>query len=289
MPTGKRVSILSPWSARQDAAGAAAWPESGGAGGMPKRAADEQTGAPAGTVDPMEIARFAALAESWWDPNGQFRSLHRINPVRLGFLRTQFCAHFRRPTDALAPFSGLRLLDIGCGGGLVAEPMARLGFAVTAIDAAAAGIAAARLHADAAGLAIDYRTFAIEDLAAGGDRFDAVLALEIVEHVADRAAFVAACSGLLAPGGILVLSTLNRTAKAWMLAVLGAEYVLSWLPPGTHKWRKFVRPSELAAQLRRNGLRPTALSGMSYDPLRDRWILGRNAEVNYLMVAVKTA
>ncbi|HZS82655.1 MAG TPA: bifunctional 2-polyprenyl-6-hydroxyphenol methylase/3-demethylubiquinol 3-O-methyltransferase UbiG [Stellaceae bacterium] len=242
---------------------------------------------PGGTVDPGEIARFAALAEAWWDPRGKFRPLHKLNPLRLQFLRERFLAHFGRDAALLSPFSGLRLLDIGCGGGLVAEPMARLGFAVTGIDAAAETVMTARAHAEAAGLAIDYRAVAVEALAAAGEPFDAVLALEIIEHVADLGAFCAAAAAVLKPGGMLIAATLNRTAKAWLLAIIGAEYVLGWLPRGTHDWRKFVRPSELAAGLRRNGLRIAEITGAAYDPLADSWRLSRDLDVNYMMTAVK--
>jgi 2-polyprenyl-6-hydroxyphenyl methylase / 3-demethylubiquinone-9 3-methyltransferase len=239
------------------------------------------------TIDPAEIARFAAMAESWWDPDGEFRPLHRFNPVRLGFLRDRLIAHFNRDASGLRPFEGLRLLDVGCGGGLLAEPMARLGFAVTGIDATPATIATARLHAEQSRLAIDYRAVPVEDLAQSGERFDAVLAMEIVEHVADLGAFLEATAAVLKPGGILIVATLNRTAKAYLLAVVGAEHVLRWLPRGTHEWSKFVRPSELAAGLRRNGLRAAEMTGVSYNPLRDRWSLGRDLDVNYMVVATK--
>jgi 2-polyprenyl-6-hydroxyphenyl methylase/3-demethylubiquinone-9 3-methyltransferase len=241
------------------------------------------------TIDPAEIARFAAMAESWWDPNGKFRPLHRFNPVRLGFLRDRLNAHFGRDSASLRPFEGLRLLDVGCGGGLLAEPMARLGFAVTGIDATPATIETARIHAEQSRLAIDYRAVPVEDLAESGEQFDAVLAMEIVEHVADLAAFLAATAKVLKPGGILVLATLNRTSKAYLLAVVGAEYVLRWLPRGTHDWNKFVRPSELAAGLRRNGLKAAEITGVSYNPLRDSWSLGRDLDVNYMAVATKPA
>ena len=238
------------------------------------------------TVDPAEIARFAALAESWWDPAGKFKPLHRLNPLRLGFLRDRLTAHFRRDSAALRPFEGLRLLDIGCGGGLVAEPMARLGFAVTGIDAAGETIATARSHAEQSGLAIDYRAMAAETLAASGERFDVVLALEIVEHVADLDAFLAAAAALMRPGGAFVAATLNRTTKSYLFAIIGAEYVLGWLPRGTHEWRKFVRPSELAAVLRRNRLRVETIAGVTYNPLRESWSLSTDLDVNYMVLAV---
>jgi 2-polyprenyl-6-hydroxyphenyl methylase/3-demethylubiquinone-9 3-methyltransferase len=242
-----------------------------------------------GTVDPDEVARFARLAEEWWNPEGKFRPLHKFNPVRLGFLRERCLAHFGRDPAALKPFAGLRLVDIGSGGGLVAEPMARLGFAVVGIDAAAENIATARHHAASVGLSIDYRPMAAEALAATGEGFDVVLALEIVEHVADLGAFCGAAATLLRPGGIMILATLNRTMKAWFLAIVGAEYVLRWLPRGTHDWQKFVRPSELAGGLRRAGLHLAEMEGVSYDPLADSWSLGRDLDVNYMMVATKPA
>jgi len=241
----------------------------------------------ANTVDPTEIARFAALAEGWWDLNGKFKPLHRLNPLRLAFLRERLIAHFGRDTGSLRPFQGLRLLDIGCGGGLVAEPMTRLGFAVTGIDAAAETVLTARRHAEEAGLAIDYRAVAAETLAASDERFDVVLAMEIIEHVADLGAFLAAAAALVRPGGAFVAATLNRTAKSYLFAIVGAEYVLGWLPRGTHEWRRFVRPSELAAGLRRNGLHAREIAGVAYNPIADRWSLVRDLDVNYMVFAVK--
>jgi 2-polyprenyl-6-hydroxyphenyl methylase/3-demethylubiquinone-9 3-methyltransferase len=253
---------------------------------MSNSARREAAAPPASTVDPAEIERFAALAEEWWDPKGKFRPLHQFNPVRLAFLRETLVRHFAREAGSLRPFAGLRLLDIGCGGGLVAEPMARLGFAVTGIDAARENVLMARSHADASGLAIDYRALAVEELAGSQGGFDVVLALEIVEHVADLARFCDAAASVLKPGGILVAATLNRTMKAWLFAILGAEYVLGWLPRGTHDWQKFVRPSELAAGLRRNGLRIAQTAGVSFDPLARSWSLTRDLDVNYMMTAV---
>ena len=239
------------------------------------------------TVDPAEVERFAALADRWWDPAGEFRPLHRLNPVRLTYVRDRLAGHFGRDRRGRTPFEGLAVLDIGCGGGLLSEPMARLGARVTGIDAAERNIAAARAHAAESGLAIDYRHAAIEDMAAAGERFDAVLALEIVEHVSDPDLFLAACGAVLRPGGAMIVSTLNRTAKAFALAVVGAEYVLGWLPRGTHDWRKFLRPSELAAGLRRGGLEMRDLTGLAYNPLNDKWTLGRDLDVNYMAFAVK--
>lgn len=248
-------------------------------------AGPDADGVDAASVDPAELAKFTALAERWWDPAGQFAPLHRLNPVRLALVRDRAVRRFGRDAAAARPLAGLRLLDIGCGGGLLAEPLARLGASVTAIDAAARNIAVARLHAEQSGLAIDYRVAAAETLAEAGERFDLVLAMEVVEHVADLDAFVGAAVALLAPGGLLVLATINRTAKAFALAILGAEYLLRWLPRGTHDWRRFVRPSELAALLRRHGAAALEIEGVAYRPLTDRWAPSADIDVNYMMVA----
>jgi 2-polyprenyl-6-hydroxyphenyl methylase / 3-demethylubiquinone-9 3-methyltransferase len=237
------------------------------------------------TVDAAEVARFAALAATWWDPAGEQRALHKLNPVRLQFIRDHLAAHFGRDIRAAKPFSGLRLLDIGCGGGLVSEPMARLGFSVTGIDAGTDMLAIARSHAAEMGLAIDYRQSTVEDLTATGAGYDAVLALEVVEHVADPTLFLAAAARLIAPGGAFIASTINRTAKAFLIAVVGAEYVMGWLPRGTHDWRKFRRPSELAAALRAQGLAVAALRGLAYAPATGGWHLADDLEVNYLLYA----
>jgi 2-polyprenyl-6-hydroxyphenyl methylase / 3-demethylubiquinone-9 3-methyltransferase len=243
---------------------------------------------PGSTIDEAEIERFARLAAEWWDPHGPFRPLHHLNPVRLDFIRGRLIRHFARDPRSLSPFAGLRLLDIGCGGGLIAEPMARLGFAVTAIDADGEALNAARQHASRAGLAIDYRQAAVEDLAEAAP-FDAVLALEIVEHVADPPLFLATAARLLRPGGALIASTINRTAKGFLFTIVGAEYVLRWLPRGTHRWQKFQRPSELAAGLRAAGLTIAELQGLIYEPWRDRWRLGPDLSCNYLLIATKPA
>ena len=239
------------------------------------------------TVDPAEIEKFRRMAEEWWDPKGKFRPLHRFNPVRLGFLKDRLCRHFGRDAAAGRPLEGLRLLDIGSGGGLVAEPLTRLGAEVVGIDATARNVEVARIHAGESGLAIDYRHAAAEELAATGESFDAVLALEIVEHVASLEAFIEASARMTRPGGLLVVATLNRTLKAFGLAIVGAEYVLGWLPKGTHDWRKFVRPSELEAAMRSSGLALSETSGVAYNPLLDRWSLGSDLDVNYLAVATK--
>jgi len=239
------------------------------------------------TVDPQEIEYFAAQAEAWWDPEGPFRPLHRLNPTRLGFIRQHLAAHFGRSVSSLRPFEGLTVLDIGCGGGLVAEPMSRLGFAVTAVDADQQAIAIARAHAEAAGLSIDYRVAAAESMTGTGQHFDVVLALEIIEHVADPEVFLGSVGALVRQGGAFIGATLNRTASSFAAAVIGAEYLLGWLPRGTHDWRKFVRPSELVLGLRRNGLNATKLAGVSYDWSRSEWSLSRNLEINYMVVAAR--
>lgn len=244
---------------------------------------------PARSADRGEIARFEALAEEWWDESGKFRPLHRLNPLRIDFILRRACGHWGRDPAAARPLSGLGLLDIGCGGGLIAEPMARFGAAVTAIDPGRANIEAARRHAAASGLAIDYREALAEDLAAEGARFDVVLALEVVEHVADVKSFVTAACAVLAPGGMLVMATLNRTLKSFAFAIIGAEYVLGWLPRGTHDWRKFLRPSELAGAVRDGGAELAELTGVVYSPLSDRWMLSDDLDVNYMLVAEKPA
>ncbi len=239
------------------------------------------------TVDPAEVARFAALAADWWNPDGKFKPLHKLNPLRLEFLRDRLIDHFGCDSTSLRPFAELRLIDVGCGGGLVAEPMTRLGFTVTGIDAGAETVAAARAHAEEVGIAIDYRAAAAETLATAGERFDVVLALEVVEHVADLDAFFSAAAALVAPGGALVAATLNRTVKSYLFAIVGAEYMLRWLPRGTHDWGKFVRPSELVAALRRNGMRTVEIAGVTYHPIEDRWSLTTDLDVNYMLMAVK--
>jgi 2-polyprenyl-6-hydroxyphenyl methylase/3-demethylubiquinone-9 3-methyltransferase len=240
-----------------------------------------------GSVDAREVEKFARIAESWWDPAGDFKPLHKLNPLRIGFLRDHLVAHFDRDPKSLRPFEGLRVLDVGCGGGLVAEPLRRLGADIVGLDATEESIGVARLHAQEAGLDIDYRFDTAEALAAAGERFDAVLALEVVEHVSDPSAFLRTCASMVKPGGAMGLSTLNRSPKGFLLGIVAAEYVLRWLPRGTHDWKKFVKPHEMAAMLRAGGMEMTALSGLVYDPIRDDFHLdAKDLAVNYLAFAV---
>lgn len=239
------------------------------------------------SIDAGEVARFEALAERWWDPAGPMKALHRINPVRLLYVRDALCRRFGREATTAFPLSGLALLDVGCGAGLLSEPLARLGATVTGLDPAPGNIRLARSHAAESGLAVDYREDSIEAVAASGERFDAVLALEVVEHVPDMPAFVAACCAAVKPDGVLVLATLNRTLRSFALAIVGAEYVLRWVPRGTHDWEKFVRPDELASAVRAGGLTVGDTRGLVYDPLRNVWSLSRDTAVNYLMLAAR--
>jgi len=242
-----------------------------------------------GSVDRSEIAKFEAMAEAWWDPRGKFRPLHRLNPVRVGFIRDRLAKRLGRDPNEAMPLRGLSILDIGCGGGLLTEPLARLGAEVTGIDAAERNIEIARAHAEKLGVKVTYLACSAEDLAArlasGAARFDAVLAMEVVEHVADLDSFFTAAGNLLKPDGLLFLATLNRTVKSFAFAIVGAEYILRWLPRGTHDWRRFLRPSELARQLRHHGLDMKELTGVTYDPIADSFSLGRDCAVNYMAVA----
>lgn len=240
------------------------------------------------TVDSGEVAKFEAIAETWWDPAGKFAPLHRMNPCRLDYITRQISGEFGRDLSDDSPFSGLGILDIGCGGGLLSEPMARLGADVVGADAGEANIAAARTHADEVGLRIDYRATTAEALAGQGDAFDAILAMEIVEHLPDPAAFLVTAAALLKPGGLLFVSTLNRTAKAHALAIIGAEYLLRWLPRGTHDWSRFLTPEELEEKLRGAGLDCLDRKGMVLDPFRQEWRLSdRDLSVNYVALARK--
>ena len=240
------------------------------------------------TIDPAEVAKFEAMAAEWWDPNGKFKPLHQMNPCRLDYITTQVAAEFGRDLRQPRPFAGLRLLDIGCGGGLLSEPMARLGATVVGADAAARNIPVAELHAQQSGLTIDYRNVAAEDLAAAGEQFDVVLNMEVVEHVADPLAYLTACQQLLKPGGLMICSTLNRNAKSFMMAIVGAEWVMHWLPKGTHDWAKFITPDELCDLIRRAGLDPVDRKGMVFNPLGWSWSLSdRDLSVNYVTASVK--
>ncbi|MBF0094860.1 MAG: bifunctional 2-polyprenyl-6-hydroxyphenol methylase/3-demethylubiquinol 3-O-methyltransferase UbiG [Alphaproteobacteria bacterium] len=241
------------------------------------------------TVSPEEMDKFKAMAESWWDPVGKFKPLHSFNPLRIAHIRGHAAAHFDRDVTSMVPFTGLDLLDIGCGGGLLSEPMARMGFSVTGIDALERNVHVARTHAEGAGLAIDYRHATTEDLVAEGKTFDVVLNMEVVEHVSDPALFLSSSAALVRPGGIMVIATMNRTLKSYLLAKVGAEYILRWLPRGTHDWKKFLKPSELAAGLRGGGMTAREVRGMSYAPFTDDWRMTGDLDVNYIMVAAKAA
>lgn len=251
-----------------------------------RKGMDKETPRPLGhTVDDAEIAKFAAMAEEWWDPKGKFRPLHKFNPVRVGFIRDRLCQTFGRDPMAGRPLEGLRILDIGCGGGLLCEPLSRLGAKVTGIDATERSVEVAKVHAEAMDLDIDYRFTSAEALAAEGKTFDAVLNMEVVEHVADVESFLATSASLVRPGGIMFLATLNRTMKAFALAIVGAEYVLRWLPRGTHDWKKFLKPSEVAAPLRAAGMELVETTGVSFNPINDSWSLTpRDLDVNYMAV-----
>ncbi|WP_040604473.1 bifunctional 2-polyprenyl-6-hydroxyphenol methylase/3-demethylubiquinol 3-O-methyltransferase UbiG [Sagittula stellata] len=242
------------------------------------------------TVDASEIAKFEAMAAEWWDPNGKFKPLHMMNPVRLDYITTQIAGEFDRRLGTEKPFTGLRILDIGCGGGLLCEPMARLGAEVVGVDAAARNIPVAEAHAAQSGLAIDYRHTTAEDLAAAGERFDVVLNMEVVEHVADPLVYLTACRQLLKPGGLHLCSTINRNPKSFAMAIVGAEYVMRWLPKGTHEWSKFITPDELYDLMRRAGLDPVDRKGYVFNPVSWRWsISDRDLSVNYVTAALAPA
>jgi 2-polyprenyl-6-hydroxyphenyl methylase/3-demethylubiquinone-9 3-methyltransferase len=237
------------------------------------------------TVDETEVARFSALAAEWWDARGKMAMLHRLNPVRLRFIKEAACRHFGRDDKQLDALTGLRLLDIGCGGGILSEPLARLRAEVLGADPSQTNIEVAKLHAAEAGVTVDYRATTAEALADEGERFDIVLAMEVVEHVADLSLFVRRCAEMVKPGGLMIAATLNRTLKSFALAIVGAEYVLRWLPRGTHQWDKFVTPNELEATFERHGLHVIDETGVIYDLLADRWRLSTDMDVNYMVVA----
>jgi 2-polyprenyl-6-hydroxyphenyl methylase / 3-demethylubiquinone-9 3-methyltransferase len=281
-PEKRGLFILTGASARNMALGRSALTGAPGAGLWSFMAK-----APDTTIDHEEVARFAKLAGEWWDAHGPFRPLHQINPVRLTYIRDQLCRHFGRDPTAAPSLSGLAVLDIGCGGGLVSEPLARLGAQVTGIDPAPETIEAAKAHAKGAGLKITYKATTAEALADQDKTFDAVLLLEVIEHVRDVPAFLARVAPLVKPGGVMILSTLNRTLKAYALAIVGAEFILRWVPVGTHQWERFVRPEELKAALRGARLNLTDTMGMVYNPLADEWSLSADTDVNYFATATR--
>lgn len=257
---------------------------------MGKTLLRDDTPPSAPSVDPAEIAKFQAMAADWWSPTGKFAPLHKFNPVRLSWLRERALTHFGRSNEGRTPLEGLRVLDVGCGGGLVSEPLARLGAHVTGVDAGIANIKAAMVHAEAHHIDIDYRAGTIEGLiAAGEEKHDLVIALEVVEHVPDAARFLADCAAMVKPGGLMVVATLNRTAKAFALAIVGAEHVMRWLPVGTHEWSKFVTPEEARAAMTGAGLMVDDPVGVSFNPLTDRWSIGRDVAVNYMISASRPA
>lgn len=240
------------------------------------------------TVDNDEISKFAAMAEEWWDPHGKFKPLHKFNPTRIAYIRDQICEHLGRDPLQNRPLEGVKILDIGCGGGLLCEPMKRMGADITGIDATEKSIKIASNHAEKMGLDIDYRFTTAEKLVENGEQFDVVLNMEVVEHVADVSAFVASSAALVKPSGCMFMATMNRTAKSYALAIIGAEYILKWLPRGTHDWKKFLKPSELVAELRQVGLTVEELTGVSYNPLNDKWSLApRDLSVNYMLMATR--
>ncbi|MBR9841564.1 MAG: bifunctional 2-polyprenyl-6-hydroxyphenol methylase/3-demethylubiquinol 3-O-methyltransferase UbiG [Rhodobacteraceae bacterium] len=242
------------------------------------------------TVDPAEVAKFEAMAAEWWDPKGKFKPLHMLNPCRLDYISQQIAAEFDRDLGKTKPFDGLRLLDIGCGGGLLSEPMARLGATVVGADAAGGNIPVAQVHAAQSGLDIDYRHTTAEALADAGEKFDVVLNMEVVEHVADPLSYLTACQTLLKPGGLHICSTLNRNPKSFAVAILGAEYVMRWLPKGTHEWHKFITPDELCALIEQAGLTPVDRKGMVFNPFSWTWSMSdRDLSVNYVTASTKPA
>jgi 2-polyprenyl-6-hydroxyphenyl methylase/3-demethylubiquinone-9 3-methyltransferase len=241
----------------------------------------------AGSVDQDEVARFSRLAAQWWDTRGPMAALHKFNPVRLAYIRDRAAEHFGRDPSRLDSLAGLRVLDIGCGGGILSEPLARLGARVVGADPSESNIAVAKHHAERAGLSVDYRAAAAEALVQSGEKFDVVLAMEVVEHVTDLGLFIELAAGLVAPGGLLFVATLNRTAKSFALAIVGAEYILRWLPRGTHRWEKFVTPNELEIAIEQSGFKVADEIGVVYNLFADRWQLSADTDVNYMMVAEK--
>jgi 2-polyprenyl-6-hydroxyphenyl methylase / 3-demethylubiquinone-9 3-methyltransferase len=241
------------------------------------------------TIDQSEVDRFSRLAAEWWNPRGKFRPLHKFNPVRLDYIREQVAARFGRDMNAPAPFAGLRFLDIGCGGGLLCEPMARLGADIVGADASSTNIEVAKLHAAQSGVVVDYRATTSEALAAAGETFDVILNMEVVEHVADVDLYLKSCASMLKPGGLMFIATINRTMKAWALAIIGAEYVLGWLPKGTHAYEKLVRPEEIEAALADTGLKLADRLGVTFNPISDRWNRSGDLDVNYMVLFSRPA
>lgn len=242
------------------------------------------------TVNPNEVAKFEAMAAEWWNPKGKFRPLHLMNPCRLDYITSQIAAEYNRDLSQPLPFSGLRILDIGCGGGLLSEPMARLGAEVVGADAAPRNIPVAQVHAEQSGLVIDYRFTTAEDLAAAGEQFDVVLNMEVVEHVSDPLVYLTACQQLLKPGGVMLCSTLNRNPKSFVMAIIGAEWVMRWLPKGTHDWAKFITPDELYGFINRAGLTPVDRKGMVFNPVSWTWSLSaKDLSCNYVTTSLKGA
>ncbi len=240
------------------------------------------------SIDPAEVAKFEAMAAEWWDPNGKFKPLHMMNPTRLDFINSQIAGHFGRDLTNSLPFKGLRILDIGCGGGLLSEPMARLGADVVGADAAEGNLPVARIHAEQMGLNIDYRHMTAEAMVADGEQFDVVLNMEVVEHVADPLSFLTTCQQLLKPGGTMLTSTINRNPKSFAVAIVGAEHIMRWLPKGTHEWSKFITPDELADLLVKAGLTVVNRTGFVFNPLTWNWSLSaRDLSVNYAIASVK--
>jgi 2-polyprenyl-6-hydroxyphenyl methylase/3-demethylubiquinone-9 3-methyltransferase len=242
-----------------------------------------------GTIDEEEVARFSRMSSQWWDARGPMAALHKFNPVRLAYIRDRVAEHFDRDPKRLDSLAGLRILDIGCGGGILSEPLARLGASVVGADPSASNIAVAQHHAAQAALTVDYRSTTAEALAEAGESFDVVLAMEVVEHVADVGLFVDLAGAIVKPGGLLFVATLNRTMKSFALAIVGAEYILRWLPRGTHQWDKFVTPNELEIAIEQSGLQITDETGVMYNLLADRWQLTTDMDVNYMVVAEKAA
>ncbi|MBV9509143.1 MAG: bifunctional 2-polyprenyl-6-hydroxyphenol methylase/3-demethylubiquinol 3-O-methyltransferase UbiG [Caulobacteraceae bacterium] len=248
------------------------------------------TAARASSIDPADVARFSAIAEDWWNPKGKFAPLHKFNPVRLAFIREQALARFGRDPSSRAPFAGLRLLDIGCGGGLLCEPMSRLGFSVTGVDASERNIGTASVHAAEQGLGIDYRCSTAEDLLAEGQGpFDVILNMEVIEHVVDPGAFARTCARMLAPGGLMIVATVNRTLKSLALAKVAAEYLLGWVPPGTHDWRQFLHPDEIRGFLASEDVTVEGPFGVTFNPVAGTWSRSRDTGVNYMMTATKAS